>query len=604
MIVMVDQLAKACCILLQCRWPQSASKGPMRQGITEAHRWNTLPPDIIKSVLERLSFRDACNCRNLSSCWASVVRASVPVELVIPAKRWNLKAKVRRLQQTAFSTALRGHWSYTFVLAGVVSVTECSSLLLSLVKSFTKQGKVEVPYQVLIQLLPPQAASVHKAKQRLATIVAATDLLASHNIKVCISLDVGKVTAVPAPDVLHALAPVIQHFGNGPVDADPASQRFVTDSHVRALLPGINCITSLNLSWRLDGQTSLQLLAQFGSLRQLELQLDEADDLRHLSGLKGLLELRLNVAFTMLSDLSCGNLLENNKDSLLHVSLSAGAWDDKTFIALSCLCKLRTFSLSVCSLQHDDAEVLAQLRASQSVSITIRKLDGYEVVAAMVPTMQNLTSLTLTGLDLTSTDIQPQPRLQMLTLCGGSLESSQLKQMVHSYPSLKCLILHALQGLQICPDILSTLVHLPLLTTLCLSSPRGLSAATIGWVDAVFRAQQSIGLAQPKINLIFMSETNQRFSELCIDYTKYPVFSDVEFDERRATHTQRCWAQIAYPGARVGKSLRRMFPKQFLVPPNMLSSPQGGLAKYILAVRIANSLTPGLPFIFWLMWFC
>ncbi|KAL3136109.1 hypothetical protein ABBQ32_007130 [Trebouxia sp. C0010 RCD-2024] len=435
-------------------------------------------------------------------------------------------------------------------------------------------------------------------------MVAATDLLASHNIKVCISLDRGNVAAVPAPDVLQALAPAIQHFGNGPVDADPASQRFVTDSHVRALLPGINCITSLNLSWRLDGQTSLQLLTQFGSLRQLELQMGEAGGLRHLSVLKGLLELRLTVDLSTLSDPSCGNLVENNKDSLLHVSLSAGAWDDKTYMALSCLCKLRTFNLSVCSLQHDDAEVLAQLRASQSVSITVRRVDGYEAVAAMVPTMQNLTSLTLTGLDLTSTDIQPQPRLQELILCNGCLQSSQLKQMVCSYPSLKRLMLHALQGLQICPDILCSLVQLRLLTTFCFSSLRGLSAASIGKIDAVLRAQQSIGLAQPKIFVIYrMAETNQRFAGYCVDYTRYPVFSDVEFDERRATHTQRCWAQIAYPGARVGQSLYRSFPKHFWVPPRMLSSPQGGLAEYILAVRLASTLTPGVPVIFWLLWF-
>ncbi|KAL3131561.1 hypothetical protein ABBQ38_007863 [Trebouxia sp. C0009 RCD-2024] len=456
------------------------------------------------------------------------------------------------------------------------------------------QGKVEVPYQVQIQLLPPQAASLHKIKQRLATIVAATDLLASHNIKVCISLDVGKATAVPAPDVLHALAPVIQHFECKPVAADPAAQHFITDSHVRALLPGVNCITSMSLSWCLDSQTRLQLLAKFGSLQQLELQLGEADDLRHLSGLKGLLELSLITKFIASPDASCGNILENNKDSLLHVFLSAGAWDDRTYMALSRLSKLRTFSLAVCSLQRNGAEVLAQLRPSQSMSITIKKVGNYGVVVSMLPTMQNLTSLTLVGLDLTSTDIQPQPRLQTLTLRGGCLESSQLKQMVHNFPSVKCLSLHALQGLHICIEILRTLVLLRLLTTLWLSDVRGLCPGCIRWIDALFRAQQSIGLAQPKIMVLFlMAETNQKFLRHDVDYTSYPLLStSVEFDERRATHTQRCWAQLAYPGARVGKSLSRV-----------LSSTKGRWATFVVSVNLASRLCPRVPLFWWLLVF-
>ncbi|KAL3131563.1 hypothetical protein ABBQ38_007864 [Trebouxia sp. C0009 RCD-2024] len=407
------------------------------------------------------------------------------------------------------------------------------------------------------------------------------------------SLDTGNAAAVPAPDVLHALAPVIQQFESGPVDADPASQRFVTDSHVRALLPGINCITSLNLIWHLDSQTSLQLLARFGSLRQLELRLDEAGGLRHLSVLQGLHELSLTVELTTLSDPSCGNLLENNKDSLLHVCLSAGIWDDKTYTALLCLCKLRTFRLTVCGLQHANAEVLAQLRPSQSMSITIRRVDGYVVVAAMVPTMQNLTSLTLAGFDLNSINIQPQPRLHTLTLCDGCLESSQLKQLVLNYPSLRRLGLHAMQGLQINPDILCTLVQLRQLSALCLSNLRGLSAASLRWIDAVLRAQQSIGLAQPKIVVHYViAETSPRFAVFCVDFASYPIFSDVEFDERRATHTQRCWAQIAYPGAQVGQSVS-----------SMLETPQGRLVKYILAIKLASRLCPGAPLIWWMLLF-
>lgn len=99
---------------------------------TQAHLWNALPPDVITSILERLSFRDAWTCCSLSSCWASV-RASVPIEIVIPAARQNLRAKLRRLQQFAPSS-LPGHRLYTFKLKALISVTDCSSLLRSLTK--------------------------------------------------------------------------------------------------------------------------------------------------------------------------------------------------------------------------------------------------------------------------------------------------------------------------------------------------------------------------------------------------------------------------------------------------------------------------------------
>ena len=454
------------------------------------------------------------------------------------------------------------------------------------------QVKTEVPCQVLIQLRPPEAASLHKIQQRLATIVTATEVLASNNIKVCICLYSGQLAAVPAPDVLHALAPVLQQFGSGHVDNDYlASRQSVTDSHVRALLPGVHCITSLSLCWRLASYTSLDLLAKFSNLRQLELQLDEAGGLRHLSGLKGLLELHLKTNTTDMSDSTCGDILENNRDSLLHVSLSAGTWDARTYMGLSRLCELRTFSLTVCSLQQDDTAFLAQVRPSQSMSITIHKTNDHEVVAGVVPTMHNLVSLTLVGLDLTCTDIQPQPSLRSLTIRSVFMSSTRLRQVFSNCPSLQRISLQEVQGLQFCMETVYTLVQLRELTTLWLSHMSGLSL-TICYIDTLFRAQQSIGLAQPKIDVIFMTgETNQMFFRLCIDHTSYPVLSHVQYDERRATHTQRCWAQIAYPSARVGQGLY-----------SMLVSTPTRLATYALAAIIATS--SGQPdFLIMSFWF-
>ena len=204
------------------------------------------------------------------------------------------------------------------------------------------QGHVEAPCQVLIQLLPPEAASLPRLQHRLAAVFEAITLLASNNITVCITLQAGVSAALPSPYVVSALAPVIQQFVSSP---DSGPERLLTDSHIRALLPGTDCITSLNLCWSPGSLSSVHLLANFGNLQQLELQLDEDRDcLQHLSCLKGLLELILTVRPLTESDISCEEVLKSNKDSLRYVSLSSRAWDDRTYMVLPQLCQLRSLA--------------------------------------------------------------------------------------------------------------------------------------------------------------------------------------------------------------------------------------------------------------------
>lgn len=408
---------------------------------------------------------------------------------------------------------------------------------------------MEASCQVLMQLLPPEAASRHTVNQRLAsvsTIAAATLLLASNNIKVCIRVDATKRAGFKSPDVLYTLAPVIQQFDYF-VDAS-ASHRGLRECHIRALLLGVDSITSMSFYLGAERHSCLRLLADFGKLQHLELQLDNTDGLGHLSGLKGLLELHLTIPDTRQPDSSCSDILESNQDTLMHVSLSAGVWDDRTYLALLCLGLLRTFSLAVCTLQKDAAEVLAQLRPSQSMSVTVHKV-AHHVVAESVLTMQNLTSLTLAGLDLTSTALQPQPSLQVLSLCSVFMRSTQLEEIVQNCPSLRQLKLHKVHGLLISPDTLCTILRFRHLTTLCLSDLEGLTAARICWLEAFFRAQQSVGMAQPKIH-VTCTMADQTI-ELCVDHTRYPVLCGAEFDERVATHIQRSWAKVAYPSAGV-----------------------------------------------------
>ena len=123
---------------------------PMQAQTTQAHLWNLLPPDVTKDVLHRLPFRHAWKCRSLSSCWASAVRASVPVEVVIPAKRQTLRAKLQRLQKSTWSTS-PSQRIYTFKLDNLVSVTECSRLLRSLTKQVRPMLSVLVVLSACIE---------------------------------------------------------------------------------------------------------------------------------------------------------------------------------------------------------------------------------------------------------------------------------------------------------------------------------------------------------------------------------------------------------------------------------------------------------------------
>lgn len=119
--------------------------------------------------------------------------------------------------------------------------------------------------------------------------------------------------------------------------------------------------------------------------------------------------------------------------------------------------------------------------------------------------------------------------------------------MVQNYPFLTQLNLHGLHGLLMSPDNLHTILRWRHLNTLCLSGLDGLSAARVCWMEAFIRSQQSIGMAQPIIHLI--CTVAGKTTIFSVDYMRYPVFCGAEFDERRATHMQRGWAKVAYPGA-------------------------------------------------------
>lgn len=415
------------------------------------------------------------------------------------------------------------------------------------------QGRVAVPYQVLIQLLTPEPASLHKIRQALATIIETTVQLASNNVKVCIALSAGKSGLLPSPKVLAKLAPIIQQLDYAPVDATPEAWDVLSDSHIAALLPGINHISRLSLARRHGSGSFFALLAKFGNLQQLELHLEDAAGLNHLSVLKGLLEFHLTVTDERQPDIRCGDVLDSNRDSLMHVALTAESWDNQTYMGLMRLSKLRTINLQVAHLRQVNAQALAQLRPSQSMSVTIKKasrLPGV-VLHELTSCDVHITNLTLHDPAMVVSWLRAMQHLTTLTLVVSDLTNSvcmsnaQLEGIVQSCPTIQHLSL--IKCLQFSSDIMRIILRLKHLHTLCLAHLPGLSAPTERWIEAVIRSQQCVGMAQPQIHVI--CKWGGHVGEFCVDCMQYPVLCGTDFDEQRATFVQKSWAKIGYPSA-------------------------------------------------------
>ena len=463
------------------------------------------------------------------------------------------------------------------------------------------QGQIEAPCQVLIQLLPPDPASLDHLRQAKASIVETTAQLASKNIKVCITLSAGN-SGLPWPVVLAKLAPIIQQLDCAPVDATSEAWHDFSDSHINALLSGTNHITCLSLARQQGSNSFFSLLAKFGHLQQLELHLGDAAGLNHLSTLTGLLELHLTVTDERQSDIRCGDILDSNRHSLLHVTLKAKSWDDPTYVALSQISKLRSISLQVGNLRQVNAQALAQLRPSQAMSLTFKKGDLVPGIALQdltylvgahitdltlhVPTMmgswlrtmQHLLSLVVVGTDLTRVLISPQPRLQTLTLNGFSMSSSQLEDIVESCPSVKHLSL--IKCIRFSSDKLCTILRLRHLHTLCLTHLPGFSTAWLHQVEAVIRAHQCVGMSQPQVFAI--CKWGAHATELCIDCRRHPVLCGDEFDECRPTLTQKSWAKFVYPSSQV-------FSRGFWSVASMFWGAAGKASSYAHAVANCRS---------------
>ncbi len=115
--------------------------------------WNTLPQDVIESILRKLSVKDSWVCRGVSSCWASAVRSTIEFECVAHVQPRQLRSKVHALQQAWRQCSQQGRpaldRSYTLQLSVFISVVSCAELLMSLL---TKVSQPVLVIMLLCQL--------------------------------------------------------------------------------------------------------------------------------------------------------------------------------------------------------------------------------------------------------------------------------------------------------------------------------------------------------------------------------------------------------------------------------------------------------------------
>ena len=399
--------------------------------------------------------------------------------------------------------------------------------------------------------------------------------LATRNIRVCLSASARG--PLPICGVLRRLAPVLQEFDCAPMDHTLPSEEYcvVTPSHIRNLLAGGHNIRSLGLSNRMELHSYsciLPLVARLDKLERLEVDLTEPASLDPLRMLRHLKELHLKVQSDSNDGhgVSCAEALQGSASSLLHVSLMAPQWADATYSAVSQLPHLHTFAIDVDNLQLSNARVIAALRPSESLSVTVRKTDLLDdkaqsallsgnaymncldlqissritVINMYVDTADRLTCLSLTGMHLIRSCIEYQPMLQSLNLDLDRIGHAELELLVQSCPALESLSNRSDCGLQFSQEDFCVIFQLQHLKLLYVNSGSGPIAASLGWVEDYIRSQQCIGMAQAKV-LIDLSSSTEPGIPVSVEYQRLPVRGVAEFDEEKPKIASKISTQVA-----------------------------------------------------------
>ncbi len=167
--------------------------------------------------------------------------------------------------------------------------------------------------------------------------------------------------------------------------------------------------------------------------------------------------------------------------------------------------------------------------------------------------MEHLSCLTFRQADLANFESETQPQLECRNLVDVDGCDEKLALVLHSFPTLKKLSFSARHA-EYCTTAMSwsgfaAIPESRQLVSLSLTGVKGMTRKSIVWLEAYFRAQQAIALAQPQVyvDLPAYIQASAQTRHFCINYLEVPMFCQYGFDERKPRFWKRFCAKTVEP---------------------------------------------------------
>ena len=217
--------------------------------------------------------------------------------------------------------------------------------------------------------------------------------------------------ALPPPDVLARLAPMIQHVKCSKLKTawrqteDFLRAACFSAAHILALSNATTslqelCISDYNVENWDDhmSDASMASIATFSCLTRLDLVCYGSPALQTLGQLSHLQKLALHLAPRgMARETCCEAVLLSNNTGLTKVQLDGQVWSHATYLALSTPTSLQVLTLKVFTISSPSAGVLGNVVASRGMSICFHR--SYSIaecaLQGLTSSCANITSLQL-----------------------------------------------------------------------------------------------------------------------------------------------------------------------------------------------------------------
>ena len=310
----------------------------------------------------------------------------------------------------------------------------------------------------------------------IRSITGASAILQQKGVELCVQLKPSPAeSALPPPDVLAQMAPVIQHVKCSKLKNALRLSRSekipcFSSAHILALSNATTslqelCISDHDVENRDDimSNASMASIATFSCLTRLDLVCCGSPALQALGQLSHLQKLGLRLRHEGLArETCCEAVLLSNKAGLRKVHLDGCAWSDATYLALLTLTSLKVLTLTVSTISSPSANVLGDIVATKRISIWFQEshsiancaLQGLTSSCASITsmrldfmfsaqfqhvcTMEHLSSPTIFRPNsFTGFELAKQPNLSRLDLVNcHDLDTESLRQIVHLFPDL------------------------------------------------------------------------------------------------------------------------------------------------------------------------